>query len=75
MVELADEKAAANFSLDLQNALESLSNGETSIEQEIANQLLARGLIEEIEKGVIIVSPRIKKQDLKKIQVLEEVSR
>lgn len=75
MVELADTNIAATFSMNLQNALVSLSNGEESVNNDLADQLLSRGFITVEEKNITIITPTITVEVLKSIKSVDEVSK
>jgi phenylalanyl-tRNA synthetase alpha chain len=75
VVSLKDIKAANAFSKDLENALELLTGGKTSIEDKIAQKLKDRGFVNFIEKSDVIVSSDISKKKLDSIKSVEEVSR
>ncbi|MCE7736723.1 MAG: phenylalanine--tRNA ligase subunit alpha [Candidatus Heimdallarchaeota archaeon] len=75
LVEIIDRKIASKFSLDVQSALSDLAGIKDSVDNKIADLLLARGFIEIEEKNVTTISTSITEEDLKSIKSVDEVSK
>ena len=76
MVSLTDKTKAETFSINVQEALGMVSkNGNSKIDDELVKELVARGFVEVHETTKTNVSSKLTAAKLKKISVVEEVSR
>lgn len=75
MAKILDQQQASTFSQGIKDALDALNTGANSVKKETGDILLTRGFIEITESKVAIVSPLIKKQALKSIKKVAEVSK
>ncbi|MCY3410054.1 MAG: phenylalanine--tRNA ligase subunit alpha [Candidatus Heimdallarchaeota archaeon] len=72
---ILDIDKAKTFSVDLQEGIERIRNGEKPEDEEVINQLKSRGLIEIEEKNVAVISTKLTKAKIKQIEIKEEVTK